>query len=64
MGLRRFLGLIGFYHALMPNLAAIEVPLTDLMQGAKKKDGALLIGRRNAFKLLSSEKRAWLMSRT
>ena len=37
-GLRRFLGLINFYHALIPNLAAIEVPLTDLMHGAKKKD--------------------------
>ena len=38
MGLRRFLGLINFYHTFIPNLAAIEVPLTDLMQGAKKKD--------------------------
>ena len=38
MGLRRFLGIINFYHTLIPNLAAIEVPLTDLMQGATKKD--------------------------
>ena len=42
MGLRRFLGLIGFYHALIPNLAAIEVPLTDLMHGVKKKDRRLI----------------------
>ena len=38
MGLRRFLGLINFYHTFIPNFAAIEVPLTDLMQGLKKKD--------------------------
>ena len=37
-GLRGFLGLINLYHSLIPNLAAIEVPLTDLMYGAKKKD--------------------------
>ena len=64
MGLRRFLGLIGFYHALIQNLAAIEVPLTDLMHGAKKKDRRIIVGRRSAFKLLSFAKRAWLMSRT
>ena len=52
MGLRRFLGLINSYHSLTPNLAALEVPLTDLMQGAKKKDKRLIDWtpeRTNAF---------------
>ena len=42
MGLRRFLGLINSYHSLIPNLAALEVPSTDLIQGAKKKDKRLI----------------------
>ena len=52
MGLRRLLGLINSYHSLLPNLAAFEVPLTDLMQGAKKKDKHLIDWtpeRTNAF---------------
>ena len=42
MGLRRFLGLVNFFHLAIPKLAAIEVPLTDLMRGAKKKDRRLI----------------------
>ena len=36
MRLRRFLGLVNFFHLAIPKMAVIEVPLTDLMRGAKK----------------------------
>ena len=34
-GLRRFLGMINFYHSLFPNAAEMQVPLTDQLQGAE-----------------------------
>lgn len=36
--LRRFLGTLNFYHRFIPNAAKLQVPLTNLIHGSKKKD--------------------------
>jgi len=36
--LRKFLGILNFYHRFIPNAASLQAPLTDLIKGAKKKD--------------------------
>ena len=51
--LRRFRGLINFYHSLIPNAAEMQVPLTDLLQGAKKKDKRSIDGPPSARFLIS-----------
>lgn len=36
--LRRFLGMINFYHRFIPNIAVILAPLNQILSGAKKRD--------------------------
>ena len=41
--LRRFLGLINFYHRFIPNAAEIQAPLTNLIRSPKKNDRTPII---------------------
>lgn len=42
--MRRFIGMINYYHACIPNLARIQAPLTDFLRGStKKKDKSKVV---------------------
>ena len=49
---RRFLGTLNFYHRFIPNAAALQTPLTDLLRNRTKKDCTPIIWNdalRNSF---------------
>lgn len=42
MQLRRFLGMINFYHRFLPNAANLQLPLNTALQGYSKKDNSTI----------------------